>query len=76
MGQPTARFLNNQYAQGVPMRILCARHGLKTAELRALLGKPPIGKRGSKKDRKREQAIAELKAEGYSDEQIRAVFGK
>lgn len=77
MGNPSAKYLTSQYAQGVPMRMLCAKHGLTMVELRSLLGLPPIGKRqGPKKDREREQAIAELKAEGYSDERIRAVFGE
>ncbi len=76
MSKPSAKYLSNQYAQGVPMRMLCAKHGLTMVELRSLLGLPPIGRRkGPRKDRERLAAIAELKAEGYGDEQIRAVFG-
>lgn len=74
MNQQQLRHLRRQRDEGTKLAVLCDRYKLTMPELRAILGMPKIVK--AKRVSERDKAIAELKAEGYSDEAIRAVFGE
>lgn len=74
MNQQTIRHIRRQRDGGVKLKTLCDKYGIGMVELREILEMPKVvkGKRVSEWDK----AIAQLKAEGYTDEQIRAVFGE
>lgn len=66
--------IRRMYKQGSTYKWLCATYGLTRTELRAILSESVPPKLSE--DEQRRKAIRDLKAEGYTDEQIRAVFGE
>lgn len=77
MSKPNVRKIRRQRADGVMLSRLCQEHGLTMTELRKILGLPPVGRpKIPNYDSDRAKAIAELRAEGFSDDLIRASFGE
>ncbi len=65
--------IRRQYRQGSTYKWLCATYGITQGELKKILANEPARKPSESDQRQR--AIRELKAEGYTAEQIAAVFG-
>ncbi len=73
MSNQTARVIRRQQSQGHTWKWLCETHGVTRSELKAILSQPPATNQSAAE--KRRKAMAEMRAEGFGDEQIRAVFG-
>jgi hypothetical protein len=75
MSKPSAAYIRRQRASGVKLKSLCEQHSIGMVELREILGMPKVVKT-KRRVSEWDAAIAELKAEGYTAEQIAAVFGE
>ena len=75
MSKPSAAYIRRQRASGVKLKALCEQHGIGMVELREILGMPKVVKT-KRRVSEWDEAIAELRAEGYTAEQIAAVFGE
>ena len=66
--------IRRQYKQGSTYKWLCATYGITQSELKKILAEPRAPKLSA--EEQRQKAIRELKDEGFTAEQIAAVFGE
>lgn len=64
--------IKRDLAAGMPVQEICKKYGIIRSELYRILGEKPRRQFASERDK----AIAELLAEGFTAEQIAAVFGE